>query len=110
MDEQDSDGNKTNSEADTAAGKESLTNSEEQECIKMLNERYQNKIEDAQTFVEKLHNKKGPCPGAMMTACQDLKEQMKLAEEEDEQGFEITGYSDYLLLCLAQEKSLWRGC
>ena len=76
----------------------------------MLNEPYQNKIEDAQTFVEKLHNKKGPCPEAMMIACQDLKEQMEQAEAEDDQEFDISGYSDDLLLCLAQEKLLWRRC
>ena len=57
-DEQDSGRNKTNSEGDTAAGKESLTNSEEKECIKMLNERHQNKIEDAKTFVENYTTKK----------------------------------------------------
>ena len=55
---QDSDNNKTGSDADTAAGNESQTNSQDKECFKMLNERYQNKIKDAQIFLEKLHNEK----------------------------------------------------
>ena len=41
---QDSDDNKTGSEADTAAGNESLTNSQEEECFKMLEERQQNML------------------------------------------------------------------
>ena len=52
------DKNKTNSEADTATGNESLTNSLEEECFKMLNEHYQNKIEDAQTSWKNYTTKK----------------------------------------------------
>ena len=40
----------------------------------------------------------------MMIAVQDIKEQMELAGTEDDQEFNITGYSDDLLLCLAEEK------
>ena len=39
-----------------------------------------------------------------MIAVQDIKEQMELAGTEDDQEFNITGYSDDLLLCLAEEK------
>ena len=56
--EQESDDNKTNSEADTAAGIESLTNSQEEEYLKILDERHENKIDDPKNFLEKLHNEK----------------------------------------------------
>ena len=101
---QEMDDNKTNSEADTAAGNESLTNSQEEECFKVLDERHENKIDDPKHFLEKTHNEKGPCPQSMMIAVQDIKEQMELAGTEDDQEFNITGYSDDLLLCLAEEK------
>ena len=39
-----------------------------------------------------------------MIAVQDIKEQMELAGTEDNQEFNILGYSDDLLLCLAEEK------
>ena len=81
-----------------------MTSSQEEECIKVLEERHQNKIKNPQTFVEKLHNKKGPSPAALLAACQDLKGQTELAGVDDNQEFVITGYSDDLLLCLAEEK------
>ena len=39
-----------------------------------------------------------------MTICQDLKGQMELSGVEDNQKFAISGYSDDLLLCLAEGK------
>ena len=54
--------------------------------------------------MEKLHNEKGPSPKALLKACQDLKGQMELAGVDDNQDFAITGFSDDLLLCLAEEK------
>ena len=40
----------------------------------------------------------------MLIACQDLREHMEHAALEDDQKFSISGYSEDLLLCLAEEK------
>ena len=84
QDKQDSDDNKTGSETDTAGGNESQTNSHDEECFKEMDEHHKNKIDSAQTFLETLHNKKGPSPEAMLIACQDLSEQMEQAASEGE--------------------------
>lgn len=101
---QDAVDNKSSSEADTAAGNESLTNSQEERCFKVLDKRHENKIDNPQTFLEKLHNETEPSLQSMMTATQDTKDQMELAGTEDDQDFNIAGYSDDLLLCLAEER------
>ena len=98
---QDSDDNKTNSEADTAAGRESLSSSLEEQCIEMLEKHNQNKFKNPKTFVQKLHNEKGSSPAALLTACRDLKGQMELVGVDDGQEFAITGHIDDLLLCLS---------
>lgn len=43
---QDPDDNKTNSETDTAAGKESLSNSQEERCFEVLEKRHENKFKN----------------------------------------------------------------
>ena len=70
---QNPDDNKTNSEADTAAGKESLSSSHEEQCFEKLDKRHENKFKNPVTFVQKLHNEKGPSLAALATACRDLK-------------------------------------
>ena len=61
-------------------------------------------VQKSHFFVEKLHKECGPSPAALLTACQDLKGQMELAGVDDDQKFSISGFSDDLLLCLADEK------
>ena len=101
---QNPDDNKTNSEADTAAGKESLSSSHEEQCFEELDKCHENKFKNPVTFVQKLHNEKGPSLAALATACWDLKGQMELAGADDGQDFTIRGYTGDLLLCLAEEK------
>ena len=55
---QDSDDNKTGSEADTAAGNESQTSSHDNECFKEMDKRHKNEIDNVQIFLETLHNEK----------------------------------------------------
>ena len=45
---------------------ESQTNSYDEECFKEMDERHKNKIDDAQTSLETLHNEKGPSPESML--------------------------------------------
>ena len=59
-----------------------------------------NKIINAQTFLDVLHNEEGPSPVAMKMACKDLKEQMTQAVEEGSQKISNSGYSDDLIHCL----------
>ena len=101
---QNPDDNKTNSEADTAAGKESSSSSLEEQCLEELDKRHENKFKNPVGFLQKLHNEKGPSLAAMATACWDLKGQMELAGADDGQEFTIRGYTDDLLLCLSEEK------
>ena len=83
---------------------ESQTNSYDEECFKEMDERHKNKIDDAQTSLETLHNEKGPSPETMLIACQDLSEQLQQAAPEEVQEIRISGYSDDLIQCLAKEK------
>ena len=69
-----------------------------------MDERHKNKIENAQTFLGKLHNEKRASPESMLIACQDLRQQMEQAALEGVQEFRILGYSDDLIQYLAKEK------
>ena len=101
---QDTNDSRTGSEADTAAGKDSNTNSYEEDCFNEMDRHHANKIINAQTFLDVLHNEAGPSPVAMQMACKDLKEQMTQAVEEGSQKISISGYSDDLIHCLGKEK------
>ena len=101
---QNPDDNKTNSEADTAAGKESTSSSVEEQCLDEWEKRWENKFKNPMGFLQKLHNEKGPSYGAMATACWDIKEQMELADAGDGQNFSFEEYSDDLLLAMREEK------
>ena len=57
---QDSDDNKTSSEADTAAENESQTNSQDEKCYKLLDERHQNKIKTLKPSWRNYTMKKDP--------------------------------------------------
>ena len=95
---------KTGSETDTAAGKDSPTNSYEEDCFNEMDRCHANKISNVQTFLDVLHNETGPSLEAMQMACQDLSEQMKQAVEEGAQRISILGYSDDLIHCLRKER------
>ena len=69
-----------------------------------MDKRYKNEIDNVQTFLEALHNEKGPSPEAMLIACQDLGEQMEQAASERVQKIRISGYSFDLIQCLEKEK------
>ena len=103
-DEQYTSDSRTGSKADTAAGKDSNTNSYEDDCFNEMDRRHANKISNAQTFLDVLHNETGPSPVAMQMTCKDLTEQMTQAVEEGSQKISISGYSDDLIQCLRKEK------
>ena len=69
-----------------------------------MDRRYANKIINAQTFQDVVHNEAGLGPVAMQMACKDLKEQMTQAVEEGSQKISISGYSDDLIHCPRREK------
>ena len=71
---QDTSDSRTGFEADTAAGKDSHTNSYEDNCFNEMDRHHTNKISNAQTFLDVLHNETDPSPVAMQMACKDLKE------------------------------------
>ena len=71
---QDTNDSRTGSEADTAAGKDSNTNSYEEGCFNEMDRRHAHKIFNAQTFLDVLHNEAGPSPVAMQMTCKDLTE------------------------------------
>ena len=102
---QNTNNSRTRSEANTTGANESQSNSHEEDFCEELDKRYQNKIDDAKTFIDILYNKKGPSPVAMQTACQDLSEQVTLATaEEGDQEINITWYSEDLIWCLGKGK------
>ena len=101
---QDTHDSRTGSEADTAAGKDSNTNSSEENCFNEMDRRHANKIINAQTFLDVLHNEAGPSPVAMQMTCKDPKEQMTHAVEEGSQKISVSGYSDDLVHCLRKGK------
>ena len=103
-DKQDTSYSRTGSEADTAAGKDSQTNSYEEDCFSEMDRRHANKISNVQTFLDALHNETGSNPVAMQMACQNLREQMKQAVEEEAQKISISGYSDDLIHCPRKER------
>ena len=94
----------TGSEANTAGGNESQSNSHEEECHEEMDRHYHNKIDDTKTFIDILYKEKGPSPVAMQTACQDLSKQVTLATTERDQEVNITGYSEDLIQYLGKEK------
>ena len=103
-DKQDISDSRTGSEADTAAGKDSHTNSCEDDSFNEMDRRHTNKIGNVQTFLDTLHNETCPSPVAMQMAYQDLKEQITQAVEEGAQKISTSDYSDDLIHCLRKEK------
>ena len=64
-DKQENSDSMTRSEADTAVGKDSDTNSYEDGCFNENDRHHANDISNAQTFLDVLHNETGPSPVAM---------------------------------------------
>ena len=103
-DKQNTRDSKTGSEADTAVGTDSQTNSYEEDCFNEMDRRHANKISNVQTVLDVLHNETGPSLEAMQMARQDLSEQMKQAVEDGAQKISILGYSDDLIHYLRKER------
>ena len=96
-------GSDKSNEADLAGG-DSCSGSFDRDCNKEQDRRYENKVEESNTFISKLWNEKGSSVEALKEACCDLKEQMVLAAEDNEEILQLEGYSNDLVQSLKEEK------